>query len=431
MAALYSITEFGAFVADKNVPGYQCLPKHIFDQLENFILANRNKNTDALELMGISARKGIGKIIIAKNYVGIITMRDGTTIEILPKICSKEFDTVDEGKDITRTRGILVEMLKTLQKPPYKSIQTTHVNTVNMNIFEVFIRMYVDEVFRIVKHGLKCDYEPIRQNENVIKGKLKFSEHIKRNYAHKELNFVEFDYYNPNRPENRLIKSTLQYLYRQSASVRNKSDIKTLLNEFNEVSLSKDYETDFSRCSSDRNMKDYEFVLRWSKVFLSGKSFTSFPGSEIAVALLFPMETLFEQYIALKLFKILGGKEFHFYTQDKRYYLFDEPSKRFLIKPDIVIIRKEDEKIFILDTKWKMLSDTKANYGISQSDMYQMFAYQKKYHAESITLIYPLTQQISADREIQYKSHDGVAVQVKFVDLFDVNESLAKIAYIF
>ena len=96
MAALYSITEFGSFVADKDVPGYQSLPKCTFDQLENFILANRNKNTDALELMGISARKGVGKIITAKNYVGIITMRDKTTIEILPKIYSKTFDALDE-----------------------------------------------------------------------------------------------------------------------------------------------------------------------------------------------------------------------------------------------------------------------------------------------------------------------------------------------
>ena len=428
MAALYSITEFGSFVADKDVPGYQSLPKCTFDQLENFILANRNKDTDALELMGISARKGVGKIITAKNYVGIITMRDGTTIEILPKIYSGTFDALDEKEDIVRSRKILVDMLKTLQHPPYKSIQTAHVNTAKMNVFEVFIRMFIDEVFRIVKHGLRCDYEPILQNENVIKGKLKFSEHIKRNYAHKELNFVEYDHYSSNRPENRLIKSTLQYLYWQSDSAKNKRDIKTLLNEFSDVELSRDYETDFSKCKQDRNMKDYEFVLLWSKIFLRGQSFTSFSGSEIATVLLFPMETIFERYIAVNLFKILGREAFQFFTQDKRYHLFDEPGKKFAIKPDIVMIRRDDGKVFIADTKWKILSDTKANHGISQNDMYQMFAYQKKYNAEYITLIYPLTKYISSDDEIQYKSHDGVTVRVEFVDLFDVDGSLGRIA---
>jgi 5-methylcytosine-specific restriction endonuclease McrBC regulatory subunit McrC len=58
-----------------------------------------------------------------------------------------------------------------------------------------------------------------------------------------------------------------------------------------------DYKSDFSKYIPDRNMKDYTTALLWSKVFLMGKSFTSFAGSEVAVALLFPMETLFESYI--------------------------------------------------------------------------------------------------------------------------------------
>ena len=66
--------------------------------------------------MGISARKGVGKIITAKNYVGVITMDDGTTIEILPKIFSHE--TVTEGK----VKKLLIDMLKTLRNAPFKSL---------------------------------------------------------------------------------------------------------------------------------------------------------------------------------------------------------------------------------------------------------------------------------------------------------------------
>jgi 5-methylcytosine-specific restriction enzyme subunit McrC len=39
--------------------------------------------------MQISAKK-VGKVITARNYVGVITMLDGTVIEILPKIFSLE-----------------------------------------------------------------------------------------------------------------------------------------------------------------------------------------------------------------------------------------------------------------------------------------------------------------------------------------------------
>ena len=56
---------------------------------------------------------------------------------------------------------------------------------------------------------------------------------------------------------------------------------------------------------------------------------------------------------------------------------FNEPGKKFLMKPDIVVKRKSDKAVFVLDTKWKLLDAGKANYGISQADMYQMYAYQK------------------------------------------------------
>lgn len=421
MRTTYRISEYGSFVRDKVVEGYTTLPHDTFDALENFVLSNGNKETDALELMGVSARKGIGKIITAKNYVGVISMEDGTTIEILPKIYSQE--TVSEGK----IKKLLIDMLKTLRQSPYKSLQTTNVNVENMSIFEIFIRMFIDEVFSIVKHGLKCSYETIQSNETTFKGKMKFSGQIKYNYAHKERCFVEYDEFNTNRAENKLLKATLLYLYRQTGSSKNKNDIKTLLNSFVDVDSSVDYNGDFSKVVMDRNTRDYSTALMWSKVFLTGKSFTSFAGSEVAFALLFPMETLFESYIAAQLRKTLNPNQYSLSTQDKKYHLFDVPKPQFQMKPDIVVNDKVNENIYIMDTKWKVLSSAYHNYGISQADMYQMYAYQKKYQAENVTLLYPLTDKVANSAPIEFTSNDGVLVKVRFVDLFDVKNSLAYI----
>lgn len=417
------IREFGSFITGKEVDGYKTLPPHIFQQLREFILTNRNKDTDALEIMSLSARKGVGEVITAKNYVGIITLHDGTTIEILPKIHS----AIEDDKNGTRTKRLLIDMLKTLRNSPYKNLQTSSVNIERMNIFEVFIRMFVDEVFFIVKRGLKCDYETIEENTKFFKGKMKFSQQIKFNHSHKERSYVEYDAYTVNRPENRLLKATLLYLYKHSKSSRNKNDIKTLLNIFSEVEASTDFKSDFEKYVPDRNMKDYTTALLWSRVFLTGKSFTSFSGSEIALALLFPMETLFESYVAALLKKHLTPMGYSVSAQDKSYYLFDDP-KRFAMRPDIVIRRKSDGAIFVMDTKWKILSDNKANYGISQADMYQMYAYQKKYGAENVTLLYPQTEEMRPDNKIEFKSQDNVAVKIQFVDLFSIQDSIASIA---
>lgn len=417
MRKTYQITEYGSFVRDKEVLGSTSLPPDTFNALENFVLSNSSDDADALQLMGISARKGVGKIITAKNYVGVITMDDGTTIEILPKIFSHE--TITEGK----VKKLLVDMLKTLRNAPFKSLQSTNVNIDKLNIFEIFIRMFVDEVFYIVKRGLKCDYETIQSNESVFKGKMVFASQIKHNYAHKERSFVEYDEFNTNRAENKILKATLSYLYKNTASSKNKSDIKTLLNAFSDVDESKDYQADFAKIVPDRKTSDYQTALLWGKVFLMGKSFTSFSGSEVAFALLFPMETLFESYIAAQLKKMLGHSSYTLSAQDKTYHLFDEP-KKFLMKPDIVIKNKALGQVFVMDTKWKVLSDAKANYGISQADMYQMYAYQKKYTSENVTLLYPLTEKVEQDKDIRFLSHDGTEIKIRFIDLFDLKNSL-------
>lgn len=413
MAKTITVREYESFTCNKSVPGHISLSENTFKNLEEFILANNSQDSDMLEFMGISVRKGIGKVITAKNYVGVISMNDGTTIEILPKIYSEQ-DNVIEAKKL------LIKMLKTLRTAPYKTMQKTNVNIDKLSIFEIFIRMFLDEVFSIVKHGLKCNYENIQDNLNVFKGKMLFSKQIKHNIIHKEKFFVEYDEFNTNRAENKLLKSTLLYLYKKTTSNKNKNDIRTLLNSFIDVSESTNYIDDFSKCIVDRNMKGYTTALLWSKVFLQGKSFTSFSGSNVAFALLFPMETLFESYVASLMKKQLQGTGYSVSAQDKGYHLFDNP-KKFMLRPDIVIKSKRESEVFVMDTKWKLLSMTKANAGISQADMYQMYAYQKKYEAENITLLYPKTTEDIDEDKLTFKSDDGVIVNVKFVDLYDKN----------
>lgn len=421
MNKTYKILEYGSFVRDKNVPGCVSLPKSTFDSLENFILSNRSKSVDALELLRLGARKGVGKVIGAKNYVGVITMDDGTTIEILPKVYSSEKFSEAQVKKL------LVSMIQTLKNTPFKCLQRANLDTEKMDIFEIFITMFIEEVFYIVKRGLKSSYERVASNENAFKGKLLFKDHIKANLAHKERCFVEHDQFNVNCAENKILKATLLYLYKYSKSSKNRNDIRTLLNSFANISPSTDYEGDFSKIVSDRNNANYHKALMWSKIFLKGKSFTAFAGSNVAFALLFPMEKLFERYIEVQLRKVLDKSRYTLSAQDSIYHLFSEPKKSFLMKPDLVIRDKVENNVYVLDTKWKILSSKKSNYDINQGDMYQMYAYQKKYNAKNITLIYPNSDPLITSKNIEYNSGDGVTIKVKFVDLFNINKSLKEL----
>ena len=85
-----------------------------------------------------------------------------------------------------------------------------------------------------------------------------------------------------------------------------------------------------------------------------------------------------------------------------------------------------------MDTKWKRLNDNPvANYGISQADMYQVYAYSKKYNTSSIWLIYPINEEVCDMEPLSFEAINGeakkVSVRVFFVDLSNYRESLKRL----
>lgn len=416
-AKTYTTTEYGGFTRGEAAFGYQALPIKTFDALESFILANcTGSETEAIELLSLSARRGVGKIITARNYVGLITMNDGTVIEILPKIAGKNVTISD-------TKRIFIEMLKTLKDITFKDFNVSNLKAERLSLLEIFIKMFLDEVSILTKQGLKASYIPIEDNEQFYKGKLLAPQNIKYNLVRKERFFVRYDDFSINRPENRLIKSTLLFLLKQTSDSRNRQNAARLLTFFDGVDYSASYEADFSKCVLDRSMTHYNKALSWCRIFLQGNSFTAFAGNEVALALLFPMEKIFESFVVAKIRKYIK-RETSIRTQDSRYSLFDSPTRAFALRPDIVL--ESDQSTIVLDTKWKLLSDNARNNGISQSDMYQMYAYSKKYEADGIVLLYPHSDLITR-ANMRFASNDNVKVDVKFIDLTTPDESILKL----
>ena len=67
------------------------------------------------------------------------------------------------------------------------------------------------------------------------------------------------------------------------------------------------------------------------------------------------------------------------------------------------------------------------NYGISQADMYQMYAYSKKYGTPEIWLLYPVNMEMRNHSEISFRSDDGVNVNLFFVDVANIETSLSSL----
>lgn len=400
---------------------YRYLPKKPFQDLQEFIhtYVGDEEHSDALEFLKIGFRRNVGDIISVNNYVGLIQTHNGYQIQVLPKI---DFGTVDDFGN-RETKRVFLRMLRSMKDFPCKVFNDATLKMDKMNLYEIFINMYLQEVRTLVKHGLKSAYVAREANLNFFKGKLVVSEHIKRNAAHGERIYVRYDEYLVDRPENRIVKATLLKLQSVTSSAENQKEIRQLLTAFEMVNPSDNYQKDFSRIVIDRNTKDYDMLMRWSRVFLLNKSFTTFSGGTNARALLFPMEKVFESYVAKQLKKTLADLDWDISCQDKGYYLFDSP-RQFALRPDIVITREDGTKI-IMDTKWKSLVDKpRINYGISQVDMYQMYAYAKKYETSEIWMLYPVNAEMRNHQDIMFDSADGVSVWLFFVDVASIENSL-------
>lgn len=345
-----------------------------------------------------------GGFLQAQNYVGIIQTKSGDSLEILPKIHDNDND--NNEKAVENSKKILLRMLKTLKSHPFKNINIANLKSLNLPLLEIFISMFLDEVSKLIKIGIKSDYVELEDNLKFLKGKLKISEQIRKNIVHKERFYVCYQEFSIDRAENRLIKSTLEFLYRRSKSSKNQQLIREYLFIFEEISSSSDINADFSRLKLNRQTKHYEQALLWSKIFLQNKSFSPYRGSDVAFALLFDMNRLFESYVGNFIKKKLPDTRLQHYGK----HLIENP-RGFTLKPDIFLRR--DEQNLIADTKWKIV---KSKDDISQADLYQLYAYGKKYECNKLYLIYPRIS--GADQKaMKFRYENDMPLNVLYFDL--------------
>ena len=333
------------------------LPKNHFNDLFDFILENQEEKKEG-ERLFLLFSKGKKRQIKTKNYVGVIETSNGLTLEILPKIFFGD-ETENYDMELKKTKRIFLKMLCRLKNSPFLNISSAHLKTQpNFPLLEMFIENYINEIKEIIRVGIKSQYIENQENLNFLKGKIINSLNIKHNHSNRAKFYCQFDDFSENMVYNQLIKSTLLKLYKISKSHFNRNNISQLLYHFDTIDESKDFRTDFRNVNnSSRLFANYQKAISWSEVFLMNKSFTNFSGDSKNLAILFPMERIFEDYIGYLMKTYADGYEIK--TQDKSYYLVKKHKNKykFRLKPDIVATNKEEQIIF--DTKWKLLDESK------------------------------------------------------------------------
>ena len=126
----------------------------------------------------------------------------------------------------------------------------------------------------------------------------------------------------------------------------------------------------------------------------------------MAFALLFDMNRLFESYVGNFIKKKLPDA----ILQHRGKYLTGKP-RGFALKPDIFLRYKNQN--YIADTKWKIV---KSKDDISQADLYQLYAYGKKYNCGKLYLIYPRISGVD-QKAMKFRYENNMWLNVLYFDL--------------
>lgn len=371
--------------------GLHRIPNKVYDWLEDQCL--RAAEAGDAAWLRLTQRRG-RRVVQVTSYVGVIRAPDWFQIEVLPKV-GKAI-----GGGAKEARQLLIEMLCCLQGFRHVQTDSAKISAACMPLLEVFIEEFLQTVEHIVKSGLRSDYSSRQDNLFALRGKLLMAPHLRQNLYRADRFFTEHDEFSTDRPENRLLHAALRRVLMLSASQANQQLARELQFVFADVPASVQPRIDFQRVRLDRGMGYYADALAWARLILDEESPLTGTGGHRAPSLLFPMEAVFEAFVAKHLARQLA-RPLILKTQARSHHLVRHREQNwFRLKPDL-LIREGGRDALVLDTKWKLLDGLKANgtdkYGLSQGDFYQLQAYGQSYldGQGDVVLIYPKTAAFS------------------------------------
>lgn len=341
------------------------------------------------------------KEVWARNYVGVIQV-PGLTLEILPKI--------DKGKHQTDSQGMLAQhnllyMLAFTRKLPFEERDLASLKLQKMPLLEVLIGLFANHLLEELRRGVDHAYVNREENLPRIKGKILMNRHLLMNAAHRERFYVGFDEFLDDTPLNRILKATSRRLISVSASTENQRLLMEATAIFDEVGDIFPDAHHFDRVHLHRNNERFQALLDFCRIVWQEQSPNPSAGNSRTFSLLFPMEKLFEEFIARFIRRYaedVGLKRENIRIQSAgsiEYLLREEEhpnNRRFKLQPDLLVSDGKTTSL-ILDTKWKCLkSDDEDNKnGVPQADMYQMYAYANRYDCKDVILLYPDTGEVT------------------------------------
>lgn len=321
------------------------------------------------------------------HYVGFF-QKGNTRVQILPKIYAKTSLSEYTAPELNTSLDFVYRLLYWSGYLNHKKLSPQLQSSSTSDLLEIFIGIFITEFIDLFSKKIHRSYIQHEENQQFIKGKILFSETIRRNPILKHLHYVRYDEYTINNPLNQIFKSLILELLVKTDSSINKRKLVTGLTYLQEVDLINLNSIHFKQIRFDRLNADFEPLFNMAKLFFHNSQPGLSEGKEKTFSFLVPVHLLFENFVAKVLTSFSTDDVKYCYHQPQLHLASQAGEDVFLLEPDFTIIHQK-EVITILDTKFKYPFDKTGNVEINNHDLYQLTSYALRYNCKKLFLIYP------------------------------------------
>jgi 5-methylcytosine-specific restriction enzyme subunit McrC len=333
----------------------------------------------------------------AGKYAGVIRTRQ-ETIHVYPKIFDTGNNRALAQEDASFSSYVFSHILWWMSYSKHLRLPKTFASfdTMGSDFLEVLIYFFAYYTDELVSNYAFNAYTMEEENLSMVRGRIKFNEYVS-NASRGEWHMVpcEFSEFQYDNGLNQIILYVAKLLYPFTREQKTKRLLDNILHQLREVTSKHITVSDCDKVHLNPLFEEYAVVLDYCRMFLSNSEVSTTNNDISVFSFLVNTERLFEDFIngfvqsnrkELEIRKITPQKEDHLGIHRAT------EGKSFHVKMDY-LIEMNDGRRLIADAKYKRIYDTKtdgeANYGISNSDVFQMISYSYRKGIDNIYLLYP------------------------------------------
>ncbi len=414
--------EYGKWVPVQNKDGLKAFLRTIWQQRsrEELPLEEENEIIDSkyqpfLQFDDNNVR--------ANNYIGFI-QHENEMIEIYPKVF-KGLECPDKNLMLKHIFYWFSYCRK--WKFPFNR---ANVDNHDIESFpELIIYLIANQFLDTISSHPFMQYQAVEDRVTTPRGSINFNRYLNRsmvtgNYHQVEVDHEPFLYDNK---VNRIIKYCARLLLNQTRFAENQRLLQEIVFVLDEVEDTPVTLAEVNSVKLNPFFDDYTLLMDMSKNIITQQIYSHNSYDFSQWCLLFPMEYIFEDFLA-------GFLETHFSDQWKveyqksNAYLASNPDA-FQMQHDIFLTSRGIEKRkIIIDTKYKLrdYSSGDPKKGVAQPDLYQVVSYAFRRGCGEVILIYPNKDEFpreSAQFEVEsgFLGNDKILVKVVEIPFWSMN----------